>query len=262
MRHVNVAHLDARELVIERYELKYLVPERLLPAIRAAAHATCRLDRYAGADGTYRIRSLYFDTRAHDLYWANAREAASRFKVRARNYPGTTSPVFLEVKNRILDVIVKTRAAVPAASWRRVIDCEGRALAELSKANLRGAFAFANRVHLHHLEPTLLVEYEREAYESEIDSYARLTFDRNIQVQPPLGFNLDADPKRWRDVDHTLRTRTTEPVSILELKFERCPPAWMVSLVSRLELTRLSFSKYCYGLSDELERTPARTAVS
>ena len=250
------------ELLIERYEYKYLVPERLLPAIRAAARATCRIDKNAGPDGIYAIRSLYFDTRGYDLFWANDREAAVRFKVRARAYPGAaSSPVFLEVKNRERDVIVKTRAAVPAASWRRVLDCEGRALAELSPQSRKGAIAFAGKVHAHHLEPTLLVEYEREAYVSDVDVYGRLTFDRRIQAQPRTRLDLEADPRRWRDIDHPVRTITGEPVTVLELKFEGRAPAWMSALVRRLELHRASFSKYCYGIGEQNARPALRTAV-
>jgi hypothetical protein len=39
---------------------------------------------------------------------------------------------------------------------------------------------------------------------------------------------------------------------VLEMKFERRPPRWMVALVQRLDLIRYSFSKYCYGVTAEL----------
>src|SRR6478735_4127467 len=97
--------------IIERYEHKFLIPERLVPEIRSFARTTSCVDRYAGPDGTYTIRSLYFDTPSLDLYWANDREQRCRFKCRARMYPGATSPYFLEVKRRVQDVIVKSRAA-------------------------------------------------------------------------------------------------------------------------------------------------------
>ncbi|HMY19776.1 MAG TPA: VTC domain-containing protein, partial [Polyangium sp.] len=52
--------------IIERYEYKYLVPDSVVPAIRNAVKTTSKIDRYAGPDGTYRIRSLYFDTDKFD----------------------------------------------------------------------------------------------------------------------------------------------------------------------------------------------------
>ncbi len=238
--------------IIERYEYKYLIPESVIPAIRAAVRTTSRIDRYSGPDGTYRIRSLYFDTDHYDLYWANDREQPDRFKLRARIYPGKESPVFLEVKRRVLDVIIKSRAAVSLDRWRDVLAGNEAALAALSPSPRTSAGKFLARYHRHHIRPVLLVEYEREAYISEIDSYARLTFDRKIAVQEQDKLDLDAVPTRWRAIDHRAQTRTEEPVCVLELKFERRPPRWMVALVQRLDLIRYSFSKYCYGVTAEL----------
>lgn len=244
--------------IIERYEYKYLIPESTIPAIRAAVRTTSKIDRYSGPDGTYRIRSLYFDTDHYDLYWANDREQPERFKLRARMYPGKESPVFLEVKRRVLDVIVKSRAAVPADRWRDVLAGNESALAALSPSARAGALKFLAPYHRHHIRPVLLVEYEREAYISEVDTYARLTFDRKIAVQEQNKLEFDAVATRWRAIDHRAQTRTEQPVCVLELKFERRPPRWMVALVQRLDLIRYSFSKYCYGVTAELTLPEAR----
>ncbi|WP_438003076.1 polyphosphate polymerase domain-containing protein [Sorangium sp. So ce321] len=247
--------------VIERYEFKYLVPERLVPAIRDAVRGICKRDRYGDADGVYRIRSLYLDTRGFDLYWANDREQRDRFKVRVRSYPGKTSPVFLEVKRRVQDVIVKSRAVTPAAGWQELL-AHGRpaALEKLAPNARKGAEKFLGAVHRHDLRPVLLVDYEREAYESTIDTYARLTFDRKIVCQRRDTLDLEAPSRGWRPVDHPVQTATIEPVCVLELKFERRPPPWMAALVRRLELVRRSFSKYCYGVNAQLTLPETRAA--
>lgn len=240
--------------IIERYEYKFLVEDELVPTIRSYALSTSRLDSHARTgDGAYTIRSLYFDTPEFDLYAANQHEQGRRFKVRARTYPDTqNSPVFLEVKRRFGDVISKSRAAVPCATWTEAIELDAKTLEGLPEKTRSGVSAFAMKVHLHHLEPVVLVEYEREAYVSEIDSYARLTFDRNIRVQSKRELDLSDDPRRWCPIDHAAQTRTNRPVSVLELKFERRPPPWMHAMVKRLELVRYSFSKYCYGVFNEL----------
>lgn len=239
--------------IIERYEYKFLVEDHLVPAIRSFAQSTSRLDGHARADGAYAIRSLYFDTAAFDLYAANQHEVGRRFKVRARTYPDSPgSPVFLELKRRFGDVISKTRAGVPCDLWKQAIECDEATLALLPERARSAVSAFACRVHLSHLEPVVLVEYEREAYVSDIDSYARLTFDRNIRVQAKSELDLEADPNRWCSIDHSAQTKTTRSVAVLELKFERRPPAWMHAMVRRLELVRYSFSKYCYGVLNEL----------
>ena len=253
--------------LIERYEHKFLIPERLVPEIRSYARSTSRIDKYAGADGTYTIRSLYFDTPSLDLYWANDREQRCRFKVRARMYPAAKSPYFLEVKRRVGDVIVKSRAAVPAERWREAIDGDSATLDSLTPQVRSALIPFMTKVQAHHLEPMLLVEYDREAYVSDIDSYARLTFDRKVRVQERRTLDLSADDRHWRSIDHVVQTKTFEPITVLELKFERRPPAWMHAMVSRLELVRYSFSKYCYGIKNErvlpsVDRVAAATRMS
>ncbi|WP_437283945.1 VTC domain-containing protein [Sorangium sp. So ce406] len=248
--------------LIERYEFKYLVPERLVPEIRATACAVGRRDRYADERGVYRIRSLYLDTTGFDLYWANDREQRDRFKVRVRSYPGKSSPVFLEVKRRVQDVIVKSRASVSADGWQELLTSGSPAVLDKLPPHVRkGAEKFITAVHRHDLKPRLLVDYEREAYESTIDRYARVTFDRKIVCQRREKLDLDV-PLRggWRPVDHPVQTSTYEPVCVLELKFERRPPAWMAALVRRLELVRRSFSKYCYGVTAQLTLPEVRSA--
>ncbi len=248
--------------LIERYEYKYLLPERLVPQVRDAARMTCSIDKYAGPDGTYRIRSLYCDTPTFDLYKANEREQADRFKMRFRIYPGKPSPVFFEVKRRVLDAIVKTRAGVPMSLWRDVLQGRQAALEALPPKVRDGAFQFLARYHRHHMEPVMLVEYEREPYASDYDEYARLTFDRNILIQPQRELDLEADPKRWRAVDHRAQTRTHEAVCVLELKFERRPPMWMSQMIRRIGLVRYSFSKYCYGVTNELTLPELRASAT
>lgn len=248
--------------LIERYEFKYLLPERLVKPVRETAQLYCTPDEHADADGSYTIRSLYFDTDRYQLYWANEREQADRFKLRARGYPGKKAPVFLEVKRRVYDVIIKSRAAMPTDKWAAFL--EGKlpsSVAHGGKKGSRSAEFFLIKVMRDHIRPKMLVEYDREAYESTIDEYARLTFDRRVRCQPMTELSLEADPKRWRPVDNPAKTRTNEPICVLELKFENDPPTWMVKLVKRLDLIRFAFSKYCYSIDAQL-LLPERRAVS
>lgn len=242
---------------IERYEIKYLLPERVVPKIRASIAPYCKRDKYANAEGYYSIRSLYLDTENYDLFWANAREQRDRFKVRIRNYPGKNSPVFFEVKRRVGDVIVKSRSVVPAATWLEVL-LKSAFETQIQNKHLA---RFIDVYHRYHLEPRVLVEYEREPYESLFDNYARVTFDRRVMCQEQRSLSLEGDPRRWRPVDHRVQTWTTEPVCVLELKFEHRPPRWMSDMIRNHELTRMSFSKYCYSITSEYLLPSARGAL-
>ncbi len=251
------------EDVLERREFKYLVPRQLVPRLRGALEFACVPDRNAGPDGTYRVRSLYLDTPQYDLFHANAREAPERFKARIRCYPSRSSPVFLEIKKRVLDTIVKTRAALPSESWKAIVERMVPAVDESSES--RGAHAreqFFALVHTHHLRPVLLVEYVREAYTSTIDPYARATFDTRVVCQAKRAFDLEADPRHWRTVAHPGRTVTEPAYVVLELKFGSTAPAWMVAMVRRFDLLRHSFSKYGYSLRAELALPSSRVSAT
>jgi hypothetical protein len=180
------------------------------------------------------------DTDRLDLYQANEREQRNRFKARIRSYPGTEGPVFMEIKRRVGDVIVKSRASMPSQVWQDAV----RRIPDPDSA----AREFLVALHLYQLQPVVLIEYDREAYFSVVDKYARVTMDRRVVSQPMSCFTMEAAAAGWRPVDHVERTNVGEPVFVLELKFERRPPRWMVSLARRLDLVRRSFSKYCYGV--------------
>ncbi|MEW5851259.1 MAG: polyphosphate polymerase domain-containing protein [Myxococcota bacterium] len=243
--------MAVNENLLERREHKYHLPPHLVPYVRETALSVCKLDSYAGPNGSYAIRSLYFDTDQYALFWANDHEVCDRFKVRARMYPGAQgkAPVFLEVKRRVLDAIIKTRGGVPAEQWQEVM-CHpnGEAASRVAPKARRAVERFNSLVHTYHLKPVVLVEYDREAYVSTVDDYARLTFDRHIRCQLKSTLDMEVDPKAWRLVDDPIRTKSLEPITLLELKFAGPAPRWMMNMVQRLELIRYSFSKYGYSL--------------
>ncbi len=222
-----------------RREFKYLVERARVPALRDALRPWCERDPHAGEDGTYALRSLYFDSPDLMLFHANEREAPRRFKARVRTYPeGNEAPVFAEIKFRSGDVIHKTRTPLPAEDWRAALRPGGAA--ELDP--------FLSRVRRHDLRPTALVEYRREAWVSRIDAYGRVSIDFGVQCQAAGRLTLDADPRRWRPVDHPLITWMPVSPCVVELKWADYAPSWMVQLVQRLDLLRHSFSKYCYSM--------------
>ena len=114
-----------------------------------------------------------------DSLFADAKIGAlNRFKLRARTY-GTigSTPVFAEVKSKLEDTIIKSRAAIPFKAWNR----------ELVFGVHLPNFFHSERQEIDFLqfrrlaweigaEPKVLVRYIRESYVGAIDSYVRVTF--------------------------------------------------------------------------------------
>ncbi|MCP4872331.1 MAG: polyphosphate polymerase domain-containing protein [Proteobacteria bacterium] len=230
---------DRRDHVPARREFKYLMNRADVPALRRALESWCDLDKFAGPDRTYRLRSLYFDAPDMRLYHANEREAPQRFKARVRSYPeAESSPVIAEIKFRSGDVIRKTRTRMPQGDWTRGLRAGGGLDLD----------PFVVRMHRHDLRPVALVDYRREAYMSRVDTYARVSIDSKIQTQAMHELSLEAHAKRWRAVDTPLLTFTSTSPCVVELKWADYAPPWMVQLAQSLDLTRHSFSKYCYSM--------------
>jgi hypothetical protein len=95
-----------------------------------------------------------------------------------------------------------------------------------------------------HLRPFTLVRYEREPYFSNIDDYARVTFDTCIRAQVAADMSFASRERGWRALDDAVTQRTLDSMIVLELKFTTHVPLWLVHIVERLGLTRRAFSKY------------------
>jgi SPX domain protein involved in polyphosphate accumulation len=235
----------------DRYELKYVISEDLIPELREAIRPFCSLDAHSASSPTrrYLIESLYFDTFARDLYRVSRERRPDRFKVRIRRYGKTDgeSPVFLEVKCKTSGIIRKTRARLAADGWRERLEAPLPADASSAERNFR------DRVQRYDLRPALLVRYDREAWVSAVDGYARVTFDREMCVQPCSTLSFASDPRAWIPVDHPLALRTAVPRSVvLELKCTLDVPRWMSNLTERFGLGKRGVSKYCSGVERAL----------
>jgi hypothetical protein len=81
----------------------------------------------------------------------------------------------------------------------------------------------------------MLVRYEREAWVSQIDGYARLTFDRQIRSLAEDRLRMETGARGWRTVDNPDRQDTSGPMVVVELKFTSAVPRWMAVTGERAE---------------------------
>ncbi|MEZ4449041.1 MAG: polyphosphate polymerase domain-containing protein [Nannocystaceae bacterium] len=232
-----MAEADPR--AIERREYKYLIaPDRVAP-IRDALRPYCDLDPYAARleRGRYRIDNLYFDTDALSLYQRGERGRNERLKLRVRGYPGTSRErVFLEVKRRVDDLILKTRGEVSIHQWTELFRAPDAPLpADLVGRDRAAVERFITLARGLRVRPFTLVRYEREPHVSRIDDYVRVTFDSDIRAQLIERRAHAPAPRVWRAFD---------PIIVLELKFNGSMPPWLAELVTRFDLRRRPFSKY------------------
>lgn len=108
---------------LARYEMKYLVNVALLPQLRDFVHLFCDPDPYCrGTPAQYETTTLQLDNVYGALCLMKENKALNRFKLRARIYGrAEASPLFLEIKRKSGDVIIKSRAAI-APGWKSLED--------------------------------------------------------------------------------------------------------------------------------------------
>jgi SPX domain protein involved in polyphosphate accumulation len=244
--------MSSFETRFERLELKYLIDEATAERVRRDIAPFCKPDPHnqaaAGGSATagYAVSSLYLDSPNLAFYRAKERGDAERLKLRLRTY-GHSPFAVLELKRRIADVIDKTRATVDRKDAARV--AQGWVDSPPESPEVRHFFSdFALAVARSGALPTLHLRYEREAYASVVDHYARVTFDRRIEAQRTSSWNLDPGAVGWSHFDRHWRRQEHERTVVLELKCQSSIPWWVTDLVRAHALDRQSFSKYSVGI--------------
>lgn len=237
----------------ERLELKFLVDETVADRVRRQIEPYCVPDDHsceAVLDRTgragYVIDSLYLDSPALAFHEAKERGDPERVKLRIRTY-SPTSAGSLEVKRRHSNMIDKTRVVVS----RELIEDVARGRIELPTccpSDLRYLRDFSHIAAAAGAEPTLSIRYEREAYESVVDGYARVTFDRKIQARRADGWELNPNTCDWCDFDEHWGPAHRTPPAVMEIKCGSLIPAWVSDLVQCNELLQTAFSKYSIGI--------------
>ncbi len=107
---------------------------------------------------------------------------------------------------------------------------------------------FCERLERFGLVPTLMVRYEREAWLSTVDSYARVTFDRRVVSQAWHAWSFDADDGNGLALDSSHSMLTVPRGVVLELKCLTAVPHWLSNLARDVGLVRARYSKYCRGI--------------
>jgi hypothetical protein len=208
-------------------ELKFLVPPGCVGALSDWARARLQPDPYGGGvfGDSYRTNSLYFDTRAFEVY--RRRGSHGRAKYRIRRY-GNATELFLERKLKTRDHVTKRRSIVALADAPR--------LASPDPHKGWAGHWFHRRVLARELGVVCQVQYDRTALvHTNGHGPIRMTLDSNVCSVPTgaLSFrSLDGEPSLIGD--H----------AILELKFCDSLPPVFEEMIRRFALGPRPISKY------------------
>lgn len=236
-----------RTLLFNRLEAKYLVDRTTRTALLRDLTALMRPDIHSNPGGSYQVRSLYFDTANYMAYHEKMAGTAVRHKLRIRAYgddPSLTSTIRLEVKSRYLDHIHKIVVDVSPEDYSEIEwALRHRVLppARLIKDS-NSSKEFFRLQRQFNMEPVIIVQYRRQAFERREVNRVRVNFDDELIASR----NLDLlgslkGGRRLLQYGH----------AILEIKVDNALPYWLHMLISKYNLQNEAVSKYCYAVRSQ-----------
>lgn len=234
-------------LQLQRFELKYIIPEDVALAVRGFVASYLELDEFGATlpNLSYPVHSLYLDS--DDLYTFRATQNGdkNRYKLRLRFYDNRPeSPVFFEIKKRTNNTISKQRGGVRRDAVDFILAGQLPAPQHMLSKEPKQLVAIQNFCRLMtdiRATPKAHVFYLREAWISRNDNSVRVTMDRNVLCDP--------------EPTARLSTQMVDPVNvfgnkvILELKFTTRFPDWFKELVRVFGLMQCGAAKYADGVT-------------
>jgi len=240
---------------LRRYETKYVIPKEMVSEIREMIRPFCEPDpNCTGDPPTYINTTLQLDSPALGLHHAKLWDFVDRFKLRVRTYgdPVGDFPIFLEVKAKDRNMVYKYRSEIPFDSWGEHLftDQVIRGIEFKSRKEADNFYQFLRLTKQIGARPVMLIRYHRESYFGTADEYSRVTFDSRLEFQQTYSWGSWGNEGQWRALDNPMmQTRRHDKELnfsgvVMELKAQHDVPAWMIDLVTRLDLWRVGHCKY------------------
>jgi hypothetical protein len=200
--------------------------------LRIKAAGLLMPDTHVGEDGTYLIRSAYFDDINDSCLMDNLTGIEPRAKFRIRYYNSDTDQIFLEKKSKLKGMCLKE--SCPLTLKECEIFLQGRVpeIKEEMPDIKKKLFA---EVLLHGLVPKVIVTYERIPFIYS-GGNVRVTFDRKI--------TSSVEVKQFLSGDYIERPVLPAGNSIMEVKWDEVMPRHIKDTLKLENLNWTAFSKY------------------
>lgn len=188
-------------------------------------------------DGSYMVRSLYFDTIEDKDFFDKMKEQNVRRKIRLRIYNPTDTYAKLEMKQkenifqrkRSLKITREDAENLIAGNYTVLLKYPEEFAAEMYGVMVAECY-----------RPKTIVEYRRNAFVVK-ENNIRLTLDSDIKATES-SFDLFADSLPLNPVFPQDRV-------IFEVKYDKFLLGYLTDIISMVNTRRITSSKYCMGRS-------------
>ena len=191
-----------------------------------------KLDKHAGENGQYTIRSVYFDDLKDSALFEKIAGVHHREKFRIRFYNGDTSFISIEKKMKNNGLTAKTKTRITKNECLKIINGDIDWLTQRDDKLLNELYIkMKNGLY----RPKTIVDYVREAYIYPIGN-VRITFDKSIRSGL---FSTDIFDENLPTVEVLNPNKL-----VLEVKFDEFIPDIIEDIIQTGERNARSVSKY------------------
>ena len=159
-----------------RHEYKHAVNLSDMMCLERKLSAFCKYDSHAERDGTYTVKSLYFDNYLDKALREKTDGVNFREKFRIRYYGNDTSFIRLEKKSKINGLCNKVSTVITERQCQNIINGSTSFLMESDNGLFRELYA---KMNYQLLRPKSIVAYTRKCFVYPPEN-VRITLDYNI----------------------------------------------------------------------------------
>jgi len=215
-----------------RHEIKFHISPLDAQALSYRLEAVMQRDRHADPrTGEYTIRSLYFDDAWDSAFHDKLVGIQHRDKYRIRIYGTKNSPITMERKRKIGDLIQKDGVRITERLARQLMRADPTGLETIGRPLLTDVAA---QMRTKLLRPAVIVEYDREAFTYPVED-VRVTIDKRVRTGLGNKDLFDPDLQTLEVMDRG--------TWVLEVKYNNYLPDFIAALIG-VPAERSAISKY------------------
>ena len=215
-----------------RHELKFKISNAAAEVLKQKLSLILKKDKNAYyKDGSYLIKSLYFDDLDSSSYYEKMDGVLYRKKYRIRMYNDDDSFIRLEKKMKHNNMTAKDQMLISKETYSKILNGKINEIHEGDGLLLE----FINEIRCKKIIPSIIVQYHRTAFIYPI-SDVRITFDSNIESGL---YNYDLFNKK-------MPTYNVDEVGkqVLEVKFNEVLPLHIANILADIPSCREAVSKF------------------
>lgn len=214
-----------------RHEFKHSINYGDYIILRDRLRHIMSRDVHADLNGTYRVRSLYFDTPEDKALFEKVDGVDSREKYRIRRYLGANDYIMLEKKSKRNGMCYKKSVRLTADEVAKI---QSGDLSWMIADSRDVVCELYSKMKSEQLKPKTVVDYIREPFVCKAGN-VRITFDREIRTGLySTDFLCDSLPT----------IRAGDELVILEVKYDQFLPEYISSVLQLGNRRATACSKY------------------